>query len=138
MFSYLFVTPVNQLWKQAGVRSYSKWFYTWSEVIVIQGKVGWLWNCIQNEVHHRFRLRVLCVFKILQELQKSDFFCIISCPTNHFSTITVTLMGGESWHHVSWSFFETSTIPSSALSFSSLFSGSSSSKLSLSPSKTSF
>ena len=32
----------------------SKCCYTWLEVVVIQGKVGWLWTCIQNEVHCRF------------------------------------------------------------------------------------
>ena len=47
-------------------------------------------------------------------------------------------MGRERQHHVSWSFFKTLTFPSSALSFCSLFSGSSSSsKLALSFSKVS-
>ena len=47
-------------------------------------------------------------------------------------------MGRERQHHVSWSFFKALTFPSSALSFCSLFSGSSSSsKLTLSFSKAS-
>ena len=37
----IFVTPVNQLQKQLGMRSYSKWYYTRSEVIEIQEKVYW-------------------------------------------------------------------------------------------------
>ena len=37
------------------MRSYSKWYAISSEVIIIQGKVGWLWTCIQNKVHFTFR-----------------------------------------------------------------------------------
>ena len=41
MHSYLFVTTVNLLRKQLGMRSYYKWYHTWSEVIVIyEKKVG--------------------------------------------------------------------------------------------------
>ena len=51
----LFVTPIDQLRTQLGMRSFSKWYYTRSEVIAMQGKVGWLWTCMQDEVHRRFR-----------------------------------------------------------------------------------
>ena len=32
LYSYLFVTPVNQQWRQVGVRFYSRFFYFWREV----------------------------------------------------------------------------------------------------------
>ena len=44
MHSYLFVTPVNKLWKQLGMGSFSKCYYIRPEVIVIQGEVGCLWT----------------------------------------------------------------------------------------------
>ena len=52
------------------------------------------------------------------------FFCFIY-PCKPLPTISLLLMDRESWQYVSGSFFQTLTFPSSALSFSSLFLGSS-------------
>ena len=39
---YLSVTPVNQLQRQLGVRSFSSWCYTWSGFDGLPKKAGWL------------------------------------------------------------------------------------------------
>ena len=80
MHIYLFVTPIDQVQKQLGKRSYSKWYYTRSDVIAKQGKVGFelasKMKCIAGLES------VMCLRKVVFCFAKTRcvhifFFCII-------------------------------------------------------------
>ena len=76
MHSYLFVTTVNLLRKQLGMRSYYKWYHTWSEVIVIyEKKVGFqvAMKCISGLES------AMCLQKII--------FCFAKIWCNHIFSV---------------------------------------------------